>query len=77
MEGELQSVKDNATHQKKRLTDMMMTLLKDLGEIGTAVATQHSELMVRKEHLFYPSDAVVLITAQQVKFGLILQNFKV
>lgn len=46
MEGELQNVKDNATHQKKRLTDMMMTLLKDLGEIGTAVATQHSELMV-------------------------------
>ncbi|KAJ9575743.1 hypothetical protein L9F63_007389 [Diploptera punctata] len=34
---ELQQLKDMSTHQKKRITEMLTNLLKDLGEIGVAI----------------------------------------
>ncbi|XP_069683547.1 kinesin heavy chain isoform X2 [Periplaneta americana] len=34
---ELQQLKDMSTHQRKRITEMLTNLLKDLGEIGVAI----------------------------------------
>jgi kinesin family member 5 len=34
---ELQQLKDLSTHQRKRITEMLTNLLKDLGEIGTSI----------------------------------------
>ena len=35
MEGEVHQLKDNLLHQRKRAAENMMSLLKDLNEIGT------------------------------------------
>ncbi len=37
LESELSQVKDSSLHQKKRVTDMMLSLLRDLGEIGMVI----------------------------------------
>lgn len=37
IDGELQKLKEMTNHQKKRATEMMASLLKDLAEIGIAV----------------------------------------
>lgn len=37
IDSELQKLKEMANHQKKRVTEMMSSLLKDLTEIGIAV----------------------------------------
>lgn len=34
---ELQQLKDMSTHQRRRITEMLTNLLKDLGEIGVAI----------------------------------------
>lgn len=34
---ELQQLKDMSTHQKRRITEMLTNLLKDLAEIGVAI----------------------------------------
>ncbi|XP_064648627.1 kinesin heavy chain-like isoform X4 [Lineus longissimus] len=44
VESELQSLRESSSNQKKRLADMMVTLLKDLGDIGTVIAGQNSDL---------------------------------
>lgn len=36
---ELQQLKDMSSHQKKRITDMVTNLLRDLGEVGQALAS--------------------------------------
>lgn len=38
MQSELQSIKESATHQRKRINEMLRSLLTDLGEVGTLVS---------------------------------------
>jgi kinesin family member 5 len=37
---ELQQLKDMFVHQKKRTTDMLSNLLKDIAEIGAAIGSE-------------------------------------
>lgn len=39
IDSELQKLKEMSNHQKKRVTEMMSSLLKDLAEIGIAVGS--------------------------------------
>lgn len=39
LDSELQKLKEMTNHQKKRVTEMMSSLLKDLAEIGIAVGS--------------------------------------
>jgi len=39
LEGEISGLRDNILHQKKRATDMMVSLLKDLNEVGSVIGT--------------------------------------
>lgn len=39
IDSELQKLKEMTNHQKKRVTEMMSSLLKDLAEIGIAVGS--------------------------------------
>lgn len=41
---ELQQLKDNTMHQKKRMTEMLTNLLKDLGEIGVVLGGNVSDI---------------------------------
>ena len=43
LQSELESVKDTSLHQKKRVTDMMVSLLKDLSDIGTVIGGSAAE----------------------------------
>ena len=38
MQSELQSIKESANHQRKRINEMLRSLLTDLGEVGTLVS---------------------------------------
>lgn len=46
MSSELQQLKDMFAHQKKRTTDMLSNLLKDMAEIGAAIGSE-AELNVK------------------------------
>lgn len=46
LDSELQKLKEMSNHQKKRVTEMMSSLLKDLAEIGIAVGS--NDIKVRK-----------------------------
>ena len=37
LQSELESLRDTSLHQKKRVTDMMVSLLKDLSDIGAVI----------------------------------------
>ncbi|KAK4310116.1 hypothetical protein Pmani_018292 [Petrolisthes manimaculis] len=41
---ELQTVKDSQTHQKKRINEMLVSLLKDLNEVGTIIGTSNDAM---------------------------------
>ncbi|KAL5006438.1 hypothetical protein ScPMuIL_015244 [Solemya velum] len=43
LQGELDQLRDSTLHQRKRVTEMMMSLLKDLGDIGTIVGGNAAE----------------------------------
>ena len=43
LQAEVQQLKDNSVHSKKRVFEMMMSLLKDLGDIGSVVGGNASE----------------------------------
>ena len=47
LQAEVQQLKDNSLHSKKRVFEMMMSLLKDLGDIGTVVGGNTSEFKVK------------------------------
>uniref|UniRef100_A0A8B9LDH1 Kinesin-like protein n=1 Tax=Astyanax mexicanus TaxID=7994 RepID=A0A8B9LDH1_ASTMX len=47
LDSELQKLKEMSNHQKKRVTEMMSSLLKDLAEIGIAVGS--NDIKVRSE----------------------------
>ena len=49
LEAEVQQMKDNNLHQKKRTLEMMMSLLKDLSEIGSVIGGNSSEFKVCQE----------------------------
>ncbi len=49
IDSELQKLKEMANHQKKRVTEMMSSLLKDLTEIGIAVG--NNEIKVSDTHI--------------------------
>ena len=48
LQSELDSLKDSSLHQRRRITDMMMSLLRDLSDIGTIVGGNSAETKVRK-----------------------------
>ena len=46
MESEISTLKDSNLLHRKRVNDMMMSLVKDLGEIGTAIAGSEVDIKV-------------------------------
>ncbi|KAL1491526.1 hypothetical protein ABEB36_012110 [Hypothenemus hampei] len=46
---ELQQLKDMSSHQKKRIAEMLSNLLKELGEIGTTLGSEGTELKVSND----------------------------
>ena len=46
LQAEVQQLKDNSLHSKKRVFEMMMSLLKDLGDIGTVVGGSEFKVCV-------------------------------
>lgn len=54
MQTELDSLKDASTHQKKRVVEMMSSLLKDLGDIGAVVGGSAAENKVTHFFLLTP-----------------------
>lgn len=45
LDSELQKLKEMSNHQKKRVTEMMSSLLKDLAEIGIAVGSNDIKVL--------------------------------
>ena len=54
MEGEVHQLKDNLLHQRKRAAENMMSLLKDLNEIGT-MFSHDLDLKVRTRRMHAPT----------------------
>ena len=48
VQSELQLMKDNATHQKKRMNELLSSLLKDIIEIGTVLSDQASTTAIKE-----------------------------
>ncbi|KAH8400923.1 hypothetical protein KR009_001830 [Drosophila setifemur] len=48
---ELQQLKDMSSHQKKRITEMLTNLLRDLGEVGQAIAAGESAIDLKMSAL--------------------------
>ena len=44
VQSELQSIKDASTHQRKRVNEMLRSLLTDLGEVGSVISKNSSDL---------------------------------
>ncbi|XP_042857767.1 kinesin heavy chain-like, partial [Penaeus japonicus] len=47
MQGELQQMKDSSVHQRRRMNEMLFSLLSDLGEVGNVVGGTAGELSVK------------------------------
>lgn len=50
MQGELQQMRDSSMHQKRRMNEMLFSLLTDLGEVGTVVGGTTSDLSLKVPH---------------------------
>lgn len=48
IDSELQKLKEMTNHQKKRVTEMMSSLLKDLAEIGIAIGSNDIKVKGKK-----------------------------
>ncbi|KAF5303496.1 hypothetical protein FQA39_LY09959 [Lamprigera yunnana] len=46
---ELQQLKDMSTHQKKRISDMLTNLLKELGEIGATIGGEGADIKISND----------------------------
>ncbi|CAH0555654.1 unnamed protein product [Brassicogethes aeneus] len=46
---ELQQLRDVSSHQKKRIAEMLSNLLKELGEIGTTLGSESSEIKISND----------------------------
>ena len=52
---ELSALRDSSLHQKKRVNEMLRSLLSDLGEVGTVISKNGSELKKPEgERTFFP-----------------------
>uniref|UniRef100_A0A182YK72 Kinesin-like protein n=1 Tax=Anopheles stephensi TaxID=30069 RepID=A0A182YK72_ANOST len=49
VQSELQQLKDMSTHQKKRINEMLTNLLRDLSEVGQALAADQNEMKMNVE----------------------------
>ena len=58
LQSELEALKDSSLHQKKRVTDMMVSLLKDLSDIGAVIG---GSAAANKVTLSLVSVAVIVI----------------
>ncbi|KAK7061163.1 Kinesin-1 heavy chain [Halocaridina rubra] len=47
VQGELQQMKDSSVHQRRRMNEMLFSLLSDLGEVGTVVGGSAGDLSVK------------------------------
>lgn len=52
-QNELQQMKDSTCHQRKRVTEMLTNLLKDLGEVGHVLGNNSVETKVANFELCY------------------------
>ena len=53
MNSELQTLKDSQLHQKKRITEMFGSMLKELNEIGTIIGSSNDSLKVQYTDINY------------------------
>ncbi|XP_042213041.1 kinesin heavy chain-like isoform X6 [Homarus americanus] len=47
MQSELQQMKDSSVHQRRRMNEMLFSLLSDLGEVGTVVGGSAGDLSIK------------------------------
>lgn len=47
MQGELQQIRDSSLHQRRRMNEMLFSLLSDLGEVGHVVGGTASDLSLK------------------------------
>ncbi|XP_045601943.1 kinesin heavy chain isoform X3 [Procambarus clarkii] len=47
MQGELQQMKDSSVHQRRRMNEMLFSLLSDLGEVGNVVGGTAGDLSIK------------------------------
>ena len=57
IDSELQKLKEMTNHQKKRVTEMMSSLLKDLVEIGIAVGSNDIKVHIIQCHTSHGMEA--------------------
>lgn len=63
IDSELQKLKEMSNHQKKRMTEMMSSLLKDLAEIGIAVGSNDVKVISRS---FCPKNTLKIANSQKI-----------
>lgn len=63
LDSELQKLKEMSNHQKKRVTEMMSSLLKDLAEIGIAVGSNDIKVLSWFLHCYLIITVATVATA--------------
>ncbi len=63
LDSELQKLKEMSNHQKKRVTEMMSSLLKDLAEIGIAVGSNDIKVLGCLVYGYYSNSMATVATA--------------